>query len=148
MERAITTRRENRLGTRFQDEMNNIFARFLGDNDLLWSENRTFWPAIDVAEHEGEVVVKAEVPGCKPEEVEILVQDHIMTIKGEKKDRTEEKKENYYHLESRHGVFRRDITLPAEINAEKIQAKYQDGVLTITMPKTEKAKARQIKIEA
>jgi len=147
MERALTRRGEGRHLARLQDEMNDLFGRFFGGNNLFGLERTALWPTIDVAENENEIIVKAEVPGCKPEEIEISVQNQIMTIKGEKKESAEEKKDNYYHMESRYGSFRRDINLPAETSVDKIQAKCHDGVLTITMPKIEKAKAKQIKVQ-
>ena len=152
MERALTGQRKGQPLSRLQIEMNDLLNRFFSYSDLFWPEacwpERTaFSPAIDLAENETEIVVRAEVPGCEPDEINIAVQDHMMTIKGERKGSSEEKKENYYHMERRQGSFRRDINLPAEINADKIEAKCRDGVLTITMPKSEKAQAQRIIVQ-
>lgn len=146
MERAITRKREGTPLTRMQEEMNDLFGRFLGESNLVWPE-RTYWPAINIADQEDAVVVTAEVPGCKPDDIEISVHGNTMSISGEKKEKTEEKKKGYYHMESRFGSFRREMILPAEVNADKIHAKCQEGVLTITLPKAEKAKAKKIEIQ-
>ncbi|MBN2376426.1 MAG: Hsp20/alpha crystallin family protein [Sedimentisphaerales bacterium] len=147
MERAITRRGESTPLASLQEEMNDLFGHFFGGSSLVWPE-RTYWPAINIADKEDAVVVTAEVPGCKPEDIEISVHGNTMSISGEKKEKTEEKKKNYYHMESRYGSFRRELILPAEVNADKIEAKCQEGVLTITLPKAEKAKAKKIKVKA
>ena len=147
MERAVTRRREGGPLARQQDEMSDLFGRLFGDSNLVWPE-RTYWPAINIAEKEDAVLVTAEVPGCKPEDIEISVHGNTMSISGEKKEKTEEKKKDYYHMESRYGSFRRELILPAEVDAERIEAKCQEGVQTITLPKAEKAKAKKIKIQS
>ena len=146
MERAITRKREGAPLTRMQEELNDLFGRFFGESNLVWPE-RTYWPAINIADHEDAVVVTAEVPGCKPDDIEISVHGNTMSISGEKKEKTEEKKKDYYHMESRYGNFRRELILPAEVDADKIDAKCEAGILTITLPKSEKAKSRKIKIQ-
>jgi HSP20 family protein len=148
MERAITRRRGGGPLTRLQDEMNDLFGRFFGDGGSLFWPERTYWPAINIADKDDVVIVTAEVPGCKPDDIEISVHGNTMSISGEKKEKSEEKQRDYYHMESRYGSFRREMILPAEVNADKIEAKCQEGVLTITLPKTEKAKARKIKIQS
>lgn len=144
---TLALRRNGGSGlTRLQDEMSDLFGRFFGDRDLMWSGQR-FWPAINVAEKEDAISVEVEIPGCKAEDIELSVHGNSLTIKGEKKERSEEKKENYYHQESRYGSFHREVILPSEVDPDKVQAKCLEGVLTITMPKAEKAKAKKIKIE-
>ena len=103
---------------------------------------------MDVAETEGEVVVKAEVPGIDPKEINISLSGDVLTVKGEKKSEREEKKENYHLVERSYGAFLRSVTLPAAVNADKIEANYDKGVLTITCPKKEKVKPKQIQIKA
>ncbi|MCF7957996.1 MAG: Hsp20/alpha crystallin family protein [Phycisphaerae bacterium] len=88
------------------------------------------------------------MPLCKPDDIEISVHGNTMSISGEKKEKIEEKKKDYYHMESRYGSFRRELILPAEVHADKIEARCQEGVLTITLPKAEKAKARKIMVKA
>ena len=123
---------------RFPQRMSELFNQLMGEWEPLTSEH-TFWPALDIADREDAIAIKAELPGCKPDDIEISVHGNTLTISGEKKESKEEKKENYYHVESRYGSFRRDLVLPAEVNADKIEAKCQEGILHITLPKEEKA---------
>jgi HSP20 family protein len=131
---------------RLHDEMDNLIGSFFGEWDWPgWSRGR--WPAIDIAEKENEFVVKAEVPGCKAEDIDISVHGNMLTISGEKKQEEEKKEKGYYHMERSYGSFRRDLTLAAEVDTTKIQAECKDGVLTITLPKSEKAKPTKIKVK-
>jgi HSP20 family protein len=131
---------------RLHDEMDNLLGRFFGDWD--WPVlSHTHWPALDVAENENNYVVKAEVPGCKADDINISVHGNILTLSGEKKEEQEKKEKGYYHIERSYGSFRRDISLGGDINAEKIEATCKDGVLTLTLPKSEKAKAIKVKVK-
>jgi len=131
---------------RLHDEMDNLIGGFFGDWDWpVWS--RSHWPAIDIAEKDNEFVVKAEIPGCKAEDVNISVHGNILTISGEKKAEEEKKEKGYYHMERSYGSFRRDLTLASEVDPAKIEAICKDGVLTITVPKSEKAKPVKVKIK-
>lgn len=130
---------------RLHDEMDGLFNRFF-DWDPQ-AGDRGWMPALDLAEREDALVVKAELPGMSKDDIDISVQGNVLTISGEKKDSTEEKKDEYYHVERRHGYFRRDITLSSEVDAEKIEATYHDGVLTVTLPKSEQAKPRRIEVK-
>ena len=94
------------------------------------------------------VTVKAELPGMRPDDINVSVQGNTLSITGEKKEETEERKEGYYHSERRFGSFRRDLILPADVDSEKVDAAYKEGVLTITMPKTEAAKAKAVKVKS
>lgn len=105
------------------------------------------WPAVDVAEKDDAIVVRAEVPGCRPEEIDISVYGNTLTISGEKKESREQNAEGYYHMESSYGSFRRDIPLSAEIDESKIDAVCKDGILSITLPKAEKSKAVKVKVK-
>jgi len=105
-------------------------------------------PAVDMYETEGEVMVKASLPGLKPEEVEITITGNALEIRGETKEETEEKRGDYYYKERSFGTFQRSLTLPVEIKADEAEATFQNGVLTLKMPKAEQAKAKQIKIQA
>ena len=132
---------------RLQDEMNDLFSRLFGDWTSPMLAEGTYWPAIDVVEGEDSVTVKAELPGMKPDDISVSVQGNTLSISGEKREQTEESREGYYHSERRFGSFRRDLVLPADVDAEKIEAACKEGVLTITMPKTEAAKAKVVKIK-
>jgi HSP20 family protein len=105
-------------------------------------------PAVDMYEIEGEVMVKASLPGLKPEEVEITITGNALEIRGETKEETEEKRGDYYYKERSYGTFQRSLTLPVEIKAGEAEATFENGVLTLKMPKAEQAKAKQIKIQA
>jgi len=104
-------------------------------------------PAIDMYQTDGEVVVKAAVPGFKPEEVNISVTGDIMTIKGDV-NKEHEVKEKAYHLRERHwGSFERSVMLPTEVKSDQAKAEFEHGILTITLPKDERAKPKTIAIK-
>jgi HSP20 family protein len=105
-------------------------------------------PAVDMYETESEVMVKASLPGLKPEEVDITIAGNALEIRGERKEETEEKRGDYYYKERSFGTFQRSLTLPVEIRADEAEATFENGVLTLKMPKAEQAKAKQIKIQA
>jgi HSP20 family protein len=141
-------RREGERGplARLHNEMDDLFKGFFSDWDgPFWGRSR--WPALDVAEDENEFVVKAEVPGCKAEDIDISVHGNMLTISGEKKQEKEEKVKNQYHVERSYGSFRRDLTLSSEVDPDKVDATCKDGVLSIKLPKTEKTKAVKIKVK-
>jgi len=101
---------------------------------------------LDISENENEFMVKASLPGVKPEEVQITVQGDTLTIRGESKAEEEKKGEHWHVRERRCGRFQRSVSLGAPVSADKAQAHYEHGVLTLTLPKSEEAKPRQIKI--
>jgi len=123
---------------------NDAFTRPLSLNGGNWSI-----PAVDMYQTDNEVVIKAALPGIKAEEVQINITGEMLTIKGEVKQREDvENKEKSYHLrEQRWGVFERSISLPTEVVADKAKADFENGILTITLPKAEKAKPRSITIK-
>lgn len=133
--------------TRLQDEMNDLFSRFFGGWSLPMVAQGTAWPALDVAEREDSVIVKAELPGMKPDDINVSVQGNTLSITGEKKEETEESREGYYHCERHFGSFRRDLVLPTDVDPENVEAASKEGVLTITMPKTAAAKAKAVKVK-
>ena len=104
--------------------------------------------AVDMYETDGDVMVKASLPGLKPEEVDITIAGNALEIRGERKEETEEKRGDYYYKERSFGTFQRSLTLPVEIRADEAEATFENGVLTLKMPKAEQAKAKQIKIQA
>jgi HSP20 family protein len=105
------------------------------------------WPTIDIAEEEDAIIIRAEVPGCKAEDVDISVYGNTLTISGEKKLSEEKKEKGYYHMESSYGSFRRELTLPTDVDRDKVDAVCKDGVLSIKLPKAEKAKAVKAKVK-
>lgn len=104
-------------------------------------------PALDVYQTDKDIVIKASLPGVKPEEVEVSVTGDMLTIKGEHKEESEEKKANYFRKELRYGNFQRSVELPFPVKSDKAEASYENGVLTITLPKVEEVKPKQIKIK-
>ena len=140
------SQRDTSTLARLHDEMDDLFDSFFRGLDRPFFGYKA-WPAIDIAENENEFVVKAEVPGCKAEDIDISVQGNTLTISGEKKQEEEKKEKGYYHVERSYGSFRRDLNLPAEINTDKIEAECKDGVLHITLPKAETSKAVKVKVK-
>lgn len=101
---------------------------------------------LEVSETDGELEVKAALPGVKPEEVDITVQNDVLTIKAEHKDTSEEKKRDYYRREIRYGAFHRSMTLPVSVDSDKAEARYENGILILKLPKAEALRPKQIKI--
>ena len=130
---------------RLHRDVDDLFGSFFGD----WPSfsERTVWPALDIAESDNEITVKAEVPGCKVEDIDISVHGNTLTISGEKKAEEEKKEKGYYHLERSYGSFRREVSLPGDVDPEKVEASCKNGVLTVTLPKSEKEKAVKVKIK-
>ena len=95
----------------------------------------------------GDFVVKAELPGIDPKDIDISLSEGVLTIRGEKRQEKEEKDEGYHLVERSYGSFTRSIRLPREVQNEKINASYKNGVLKITLPKSEEAKKKEIKIK-
>jgi len=103
--------------------------------------------ALDMYETDSDVVVEATVPGVKPEEIDVQVTGNVLTIKGERKEEKKEEKAAYIYQERSFGSFCRSVTLPTEVNVDKATAEFESGVLTLTLPKSETAKPKSIKIK-
>ncbi len=114
---------------------------------LRFPEMEEIAPVVDIYEEGDDVVVKAELPGIKKEDVDVSLTDNTITISGEKKKEEKVEKKNYYRLERSYGSFTRTFRLPAEVQSDKAKAKYKDGVLEIRIPKTEEAKKREKKVK-
>jgi HSP20 family protein len=134
-----------------QDRMNRLFddsfrglTRGSADDD--WALGGTWAPAVDIFEQDGNVVLKAELPGIDPKEVDIRLENNVLTLRGERKVDDEVKRESYHRVERAYGTFSRSFTLPSVVDQEKIKADYHDGVLTLTLPKREEAKPKQITV--
>jgi len=130
--------------TTFQREMNRLWDSFFGEG-MPWEGEWS--PSMDVSETENSVVVKAEVPGMERDDIEVSLTGDTLTIKGEKKDERKESKGNYRLVERRYGTFSRTIPVPAGIDADKVSAEFKNGVLTITLPKTEETRTKKIQIK-
>jgi len=133
------------LLNRWQDEFTDLFTRVFEELPVPGTRVTGWWPTLDVVERDDAIEVRAELPGMKAEDIDIGVQGNTLTLSGEKKEEQERREgENYYHVERRYGMFRRELTLPAGVDATKVDASYKDGILTIQLPKTEQAKPRKI----
>lgn len=133
-----------------QDRMNRLFEESFrgisrGGNEEEWSVG-TWAPAVDIYEHNSNIVLKAELPGVNPKEVDIRVENNVLTLHGERKFEGEVKRDSYHRVERAYGTFSRSFTLPSVIDTERIQADYKDGILTVVLPKREEARLRQIQI--
>lgn len=104
-------------------------------------------PKVDVIERDNEIVVRAEVPGVKKEDIDISLSDNTVTISGHVSARKEEKKDNYYRSETSRGEFTRTVALPGEVDSNKATAKLDDGLLELVLPKVEKSKRKTVKVD-
>ncbi len=128
-------------------EMDRFWDSFFERRPMKAEEGLEFLPALDLAETDNELVVKCEVPGLEPKDIDISLSDGMLTIKGEKKQEREEKKADYHLVERSYGAFTRSIQLPKEVQSDKINASYKNGILKITLLKSEEAKKKEIKIK-
>lgn len=131
-----------------QDEMNKLFDDFFGRTPTRWfqPEEGLWAPNVDVSETKDNIVLIAEMPGLNKEDIKLSVQDNVLTLSGEKKQEKEEKDANYHRLERSYGAFCRSFTLPTPVQADKVKASYKDGILKVTLPKTEEVKPKEIPI--
>jgi HSP20 family protein len=143
---APFTRERNDLA-RLRRDMDDVFGLFFEGSPMWTERERIVWPVVDISEDENAITVRAEVPGCKAEDIDISVQGNILTISGEKKHEEQKKGKGYYYAERSYGSFRRDLNLPSEVDPARINAAYKDGVLNITLTKSEKAKPVKIKVK-
>jgi HSP20 family protein len=131
-----------------QDEINKLFASPLTEMTTLSQQFLSGWlPAVDLFEERDHLTLRAEVPGMKKEDINITLHDDVLTISGERKEEKEIKKAETYRSERFLGKFQRTLTLPVPVDAAKVQASYKDGLLTVTLPKAESAKPRQIDVK-
>jgi HSP20 family protein len=131
---------QNRLNSIFSD-----FARPDGDQESL--AMGSFIPPVDVYEDAHQLALKLEVPGIKQEDLDVQVENQMLTVKGERKFEKDEKEENFHRIERRYGSFVRSFTLPQTVDAGSVKANYDNGVLTISLAKKEAAKPKQVKVE-
>ena len=116
--------------------------------DFGFSTGATWVPPVDVFQTgDHELVLKAELPDMTREDIDVTVENFVLTIKGEKKLATDVKEEHFHHIERRYGAFSRSFSLPRTVDASKVAADYKNGVLTVRLPLREEAKPRQIKVD-
>lgn len=140
----MTTRRPATL----TDQVNRLLADTIGGLDFQYRDSAAAaWvPPVDIFEDADAIRIMTEVPGVRPEDVKISVEGNVLTIQGTKQQVAEERTERVHRYERTYGAFERTFTLPATVDANKISAGYENGVLTVTLPKVEKAKPRQIQV--
>jgi HSP20 family protein len=134
----LTTQRE------FDRLFKEAFSPMSGETEV---STRSWAPPVDIYETEDAIVLKAELPGIDPKDVEVRVEDNTLYLKGERNYEKEVKEQNYHRIERSYGSFARSFSLPNSIDAEKVKAEYKDGLLTLTMPKREETKPKTIKID-
>ncbi|MCM8787378.1 MAG: Hsp20/alpha crystallin family protein [Candidatus Omnitrophica bacterium] len=123
----------------FNTSIENLSSRFL--REMSWK------PSLDVSEDKDSLNIKVDLPGIRQQDIDVSISGNVLTIKGERKKEQETKEKNYHKLERFYGSFARSLTLPNYVDVNKVKASYKDGVLEITFPKTETAKAKQIKVD-
>ncbi|GIU74482.1 MAG: heat-shock protein Hsp20 [Bryobacteraceae bacterium] len=122
----------------FEDMVNRFFSEPVSA--------RPWYPAVDIAENENEIVLTADIPGVKMEDIELKIENGTLTISGSREFKKEEKEGGYHRIERSYGSFHRAFTLPDTVDTDKIEATYEDGVLKVVLPKKEVAKPKTVKI--
>ena len=141
----VPSQRIGRMMTRFEDEMEDLLGRWFGEDGGRLPTLR-FVPSIDLVESESSYLVTVDLPGLKPEEVEVELKNGELWISGKREEGKEEEGKTYHRVERQHGEFRRVIRLAEPINEEKVEAKFVNGVLQVTVPNSEEAKAKHIPV--
>jgi HSP20 family protein len=134
-----------------QERMNRLFDEsYRGGRGTAsaddWALGGSWAPAVDIYEQDGNIVMKAELPGVDPKDVDVRLENSTLTLRGERKLDKEVKQDSYHRVERSYGAFSRSFTLPTVVDQGSIKAEYKDGVLKLTLPKREEAKPRQIQI--
>jgi len=124
-------------------EFDDLFSDFFGAR----TDNGAWAPAVDIEEQEDGYTVTADVPGLAQKDVKVTLQDNVLTLHGERKAETSEKKRGTHRIERTYGAFSRSFALPSAVDAEKVKAEYKDGVVTVTIPKQEEEKPREIEVK-
>jgi len=143
-------KREGKEVMGFKNELDNLFDRFF---DLDFPSSRRFFgrgdwdPRVDLIEGKDILTVKAEIPGCDPKDIDVRLDERLLTIKGEKRQEKEEKDDNFHRVERAYGSFMRNINLPAEVDQENIDASYKKGVLKLVFKKTKETEGKKIEIK-
>jgi HSP20 family protein len=155
MTTAVAKREPRTLGSWFRrgpfenlrEEMEEMIARAFGDEGGLLSGERMV-PSLDLSETDGSLEVRMDVPGVDPKDLDIQVNGNLLTICGQRKEEHEEKGKTFHRVERRTGSFSRSVTLPAAVKEEGVEAQYKNGILTVTLPKTDTAKGKRIPIKS
>jgi len=134
----------------FSPPRRDFLGSFFEDFEMpgLLTEERGFTPAFDVSETENALIVRAEIPGMDKKDIDIHLTDGLLTIKGEKRHEREDKEKNYHRIERSYGAFSRTMRLPFDVEIDKVDATYKDGVLKVTLPKSERARVKKIEVKS
>jgi HSP20 family protein len=127
-------------------EFNDLFDRFWS-GALEPMQFGRWTPAVDISETDEQIVVEAEVPGMEPEQIDVALEGNVLTLKGEKKDVRTDEGQNYHRVERQYGAFVRSIQLPTAVEIDKVSASFKNGVLQVTLPKSEDAKPKRVAID-
>jgi HSP20 family protein len=131
-----------------RESMDKLFEDFFTRRPGPRAATLAVWqPAVEVFDTEHDVVVRAELPGIDPKDVEITVTEDVLTIKGQAKQSHEEKSQNYFRRELRYGAFSRSLALPGGVQGDQAKATYRNGILEVRVPKSEKAKPKSVKVD-
>src|ERR1700756_3452885 len=129
-----------------QDRMNRLFRETYNEGQDQSLTTTSFAPAVDVYEDEHNITLKIEVPGIEEKDIDVRIENHTLTVHGERKFEKEEKEENYRRVERQYGSFTRSFTLPNHVDVEHVSANYEKGVLKVKLAKKAEAKPKQIKV--
>ncbi len=131
------------------ERLNRVFGRpsVRRDNNKEALTVADWIPAVDISESESEYLIKAELPGVKKEDIKVTLQEGVLTIQGERKQEKEEKGRKYHRIERSYGTFMRSFTLPDSVDDSKVSAEFRDGLLSLHVPKSEKAKPKAIEVK-
>jgi HSP20 family protein len=128
----------------FNRAFGTAFPRLFGEEGLT---NGKWVPSVDIREGENEIVLEADLPGLKPGDFDLSVENRVLTLKGERKFEKQSETDNYHRIERSYGSFTRTFTLPSTVNVEAVGAEFKNGVLRVTLPKKEEVRARQIQVK-
>lgn len=145
---AVVSWRPMRDVFSLQEEINRMFDDLLGRMPVERREERRTWtPAVDVYETPDSLVVEVEAPGMDKKDLHLSIQDNVLTVKGERNWEEKKNDRHYHRVERAYGQFQRSFTLPAVADTTRVKAAYKDGILTITLPKVEEAKPKEISVK-
>lgn len=131
----------------FRGEMDRLWDKFFGERPFVRAFTEEWAPSVDISETEDKLLIKAELPGLEAKDVNVSISGDLLTIKGEKKKEEEEKDEHHHCVERYSGSFQRSFRLPVNVQADKVEAAFDKGVLQVTLPKVEEAKKKEIDVK-
>ncbi len=132
---------------RIEQELNKVFSELVPSGRTEVAQVQTWTPRVDVYEKDNKIVIEAEIPGARKEDIEVKIRDNAVVIKGEVKKEEEKKEENYYRSERFYGVFERVIPLPTEVKAEEAKASFENGILKLEIPKATAEKEVKVEVQ-